>query len=312
MRRRLLAGIIQSPSAWDPKIYPENALARRNLVLEKMYEQDYISHEQMVEGQQHALPSPSSIEPPTFESKAPYFVAYLRQQLLERYGASKAFYGGLKVKSTLDLQLQEAAEETIASYLGYLPATASVVVIDNHNAAIKALVGGTDFKESAVQPRDPGAPPARVLDQALHAADRARRGDLARHHLRIGGPGIPLRQARQRNLRRPQRRGLLPRVLLDRMRDDLLRQLDLRPARPRRAGRQDGRGPDALDREDDPRGRLQRPDLDQPGDGPRRAQRRRQPARLGLRLHRRSATTATASAAPSPRSPATAPSPSPK
>ncbi|HEY7257215.1 MAG TPA: transglycosylase domain-containing protein [Solirubrobacterales bacterium] len=142
----LLAGIIQSPSAYDPKIYPENALARRNLVLEKMYEQDYISHEQMVEGQQHALPSPSSIEPPTFESKAPYFVAYLRQQLLERYGASKAFYGGLKVKSTLDLRLQEAAEETIASYLGYLPATASVVVIDNRNAAIKALVGGTDFK----------------------------------------------------------------------------------------------------------------------------------------------------------------------
>jgi penicillin-binding protein 1A len=143
-----LAGIIQSPSAWDPKIYPENALARRNLVLEKMYEQDYISHEQMVEGQQHALPAPSSIEPPTFESKAPYFVAYLRQQLLERYGASKAFYGGLEVKSTLDLKLQEAAEETVASYLGYLPATASVVVIDNRNAAIKALVGGTDFKEA--------------------------------------------------------------------------------------------------------------------------------------------------------------------
>ncbi len=144
----MLAGIIQSPSAWDPKIYPENALARRNLVLEKMYEQDYISHEQMIEGQQHALPAPSSIEPPTFESKAPYFVAYLRQQLLERYGPSKAFYGGLKVKSTLDLQLQEAAEETVASYLGYLPATASVVVIDNRNAAIKALVGGTDFKEA--------------------------------------------------------------------------------------------------------------------------------------------------------------------
>jgi penicillin-binding protein 1A len=105
----LLGGIIQSPTAYDPKIYPENALARRNLVLEKMY---------------------------------------LRQQLLERYGASKAFYGGLTVKSTLDLKLQEAAEETIASYLGYLPATASVVVIDNRNATIKALVGGTDFKKA--------------------------------------------------------------------------------------------------------------------------------------------------------------------
>jgi penicillin-binding protein 1A len=142
----MLAGIIQSPSAYDPKVYPENALARRNVVLEKMYEQDYISEEQMAEGMKHAPPSPNTIEPPTFESKAPYFVAYLRQQLLERYGASKAFYGGLKVKSTLDLQLQEAAEEAVASYLGYLPATASVVVIDNHNAGIKALVGGSDFK----------------------------------------------------------------------------------------------------------------------------------------------------------------------
>jgi len=140
-----LAGIIASPSAFDPKVYPENALGRRNLVLEKMAEQGYISEEQMREGQEQALPSPSSIEPPTLDSRAPYFTAYLRQQLVERYGASKAFFGGLKVKSTLDLPLQAAAEEAVNSYLGYSPATASVVVIDNHNAGIKAMVGGPDF-----------------------------------------------------------------------------------------------------------------------------------------------------------------------
>jgi penicillin-binding protein 1A len=141
-----LAAIIASPSAFDPKAYPENALGRRNLVLEKMYEQGYISHEQYEEGIKQALPSPSDITPPTFDSKAPYFTAYLRQQLVERYGASKAFFGGLKVKSTLDLQLQEAAEEAVRSYLGYSPATASVVVIDNRNAGIKAMVGGPDFE----------------------------------------------------------------------------------------------------------------------------------------------------------------------
>ncbi len=140
-----LAAIIASPSAYDPKIYPENALGRRNLVLGNMYEQGYISHEQFVEGSKQALPSPSDIEPPTLDSKAPYFTAYLRQQLVERYGASKAFFGGLKVKSTLDLGLQEAAQEAVNSYLGYSPATASVVVIDNHNAGIKAMVGGPDF-----------------------------------------------------------------------------------------------------------------------------------------------------------------------
>ena len=140
-----LAAIIASPSAFDPKVYPENSLGRRNLVLEKMYEQGYISHAQYAEGIKHALPSPNDIEPPKFESKAPYFTAYLRQQLLEHYGASKAFFGGLKVKSTLDLQLQEKAEEAVNSYLGSLPATASVVVIDNHNAGIEAMVGGPNF-----------------------------------------------------------------------------------------------------------------------------------------------------------------------
>src|SRR4051794_11153683 len=141
-----LAGIIASPSAFDPKVYPENTLGRRNLVLEKMDLHGYISEAQMVEGQEKALPSPSSIKPPTLDSRAPYFTAYLRQQLVERYGASKAFFGGLKVKSTLDLQLQEAAEEAVSSYLGYSPATASVVVIDNRNAGIKAMVGGPDFQ----------------------------------------------------------------------------------------------------------------------------------------------------------------------
>ncbi len=50
------------------------------------------------------------------------------------------------MKSTLDLRLQEAAEEAVNSYLGYSPATASVVVLDNHNAGVKAMVGGPNFE----------------------------------------------------------------------------------------------------------------------------------------------------------------------
>jgi len=141
-----LAGIIASPSAYDPKVYPENALARRNLVLEKMYEQGYITQEQFEEGRRQALPASADINPPKLESEAPYFTAWLRQQLVERYGAAKTFFGGLKVKSTLDLRLQAAAEEAVRSYLGYLPITASVVVLDNHNAGVKAMVGGPDFE----------------------------------------------------------------------------------------------------------------------------------------------------------------------
>jgi penicillin-binding protein 1A len=144
----MLAGIIASPSAFDPKVYPENALGRRNLVLEKMYEHGYITHEEYVESIHKALPAPADIKPPTLESRAPYFTAFLRQQLVERYGPEKAYFGGLTVKSTLDLQLQEAAEESVNSYLGYSPATASVVVIDDHTGGIKAMVGGPNFEEA--------------------------------------------------------------------------------------------------------------------------------------------------------------------
>ena len=141
-----LAAIIASPSAYDPKIYPENALMRRNLVLEKMYEQGYITETQLEEGSRQALPSPNDIEPPKLDSRAPYFTAWLRQQLVDRYGAAKTFFGGLKVKTTLDLRLQNAAEEAVNSYLGYLPPTASVVVLDNKNAGVKAMVGGPNFE----------------------------------------------------------------------------------------------------------------------------------------------------------------------
>ena len=142
-----LAGIIASPSAYDPKIYPENTLGRRNLVLEKMYEQGYITATQFEEGSKQALPAPDDIEPPSLDSEAPYFTSWLRQQLVDRFGAAKTFFAGLEVKTTLDLRLQAAAEEAVSSYLERPPPTAAVVVIDNRNAGVKAMVAGPDFDE---------------------------------------------------------------------------------------------------------------------------------------------------------------------
>ena len=142
-----LAGIIASPSAYDPKFFPENSLGRRNLVLEKMHEQGYITDIQYEEGVQQALPAPDDIEPPSLDSEAPYFTAWLRQQLVDRFGAAKTFFAGLEVKTTLDLRLQAAAEESVSSYLSGLPPTAAVVVIDNRNAGVKAMVAGPDFDE---------------------------------------------------------------------------------------------------------------------------------------------------------------------
>ena len=160
-----LAGIISSPSAYDPKVFPENALARRNLVLEKMYEQGYITEAAVRRRAPAGAARPGRHRAARRSTpKAPYFTSWLRQQLVERYGAAKAFFGGLKVKTTLDLRLQEAAEEAVNSYLGYSPATASVVVIDNHNAGVKAMVGGPELRRpspSTWRPRATASPAPR-------------------------------------------------------------------------------------------------------------------------------------------------------
>jgi penicillin-binding protein 1A len=142
-----LAGVISSPSAYDPKFFPESSLQRRNLVLGKMYEQGYITHEQYVDGTRQALPAPDDVEPPSIDSNAPYFTSWVRQQLVDRFGAAKTFFGGLKIKTTLDLELQSAAEGVVSSYLSGILPTASVVVIDNRNAGVKAMVAGPDYEE---------------------------------------------------------------------------------------------------------------------------------------------------------------------
>ena len=144
----MLAGIIASPSAFDPKVNPETALDRRNLVLQKMRDQGYITEADYRTGIHRALPSPDDIQPPTFDSKAPYFTSWLRQQLVDRYGPTKAFFGGLKVKSTLDMDLQNAAQGVVSSYLSGIAPTAAVVVINNENAGVKAMVAGPNYEEA--------------------------------------------------------------------------------------------------------------------------------------------------------------------
>ncbi len=280
-----LAAIIQSPSAYDPKVYPENALGRRNLVLERMYEQGFISHEQFVEGSKQALPSPSDIEPPSLDSKAPYFTAYLRQQLVERYGASKAFFGGLQVKSTLDLGLQEAAQEAVNSYLGYSPATASVVVIDNHNAGIKAMVGGPDFDTAPFNLATQGhrQPGSSIKPFTLITA------------LEEGISPYTVYPSEHRSF--PFGKNDEETFEVSNDEDSYLGSCDIVCATTysdnsiyAALALEGLKGKTLEDRTrsiacDDPQGRLRRPDLDQPGDGPRRARGRRDPGRLDLRLH---------------------------
>jgi penicillin-binding protein 1A len=144
----LLAGIISSPSLYSPRNFPDNALARRNQVLQNMVTQGYISQAEYDVYSQDALPKASQIQPPAENSAAPYFTSWLRQQLVDRYGAGEAFGGGLQITSTLDLELQNAAEDVVASTLGGIGPTASLVVLDNTTGAVRAMVGGSSYQDA--------------------------------------------------------------------------------------------------------------------------------------------------------------------
>ncbi|MEX1142934.1 MAG: transglycosylase domain-containing protein [Thermoleophilaceae bacterium] len=143
----LLAGMIASPSLYDPIQNPRRAAERRNLVLQRMLEQGMITRADYEDGIRQALPSASEIQPPQPHSSEPYFTTWLTQQLVDRYGAGAVFGGGLEVTSTLDADLQAAAEQAILGRIGTWGPSASLVAIENATGEVKAMVGGTDFQE---------------------------------------------------------------------------------------------------------------------------------------------------------------------
>jgi penicillin-binding protein 1A len=144
----LLAGIISAPGASSPRATPQGATERRNLVLEKMKDQGVLSEQEYTDAVAKSVPAPSEIEKPKDDSLSPYFTNWLRQQVVDRYGAGRAFGGGLDVHTTIDLDMQEEAEAAAYDTLAGVRPTASVVVIDNATGAVRALVGGNNYEEA--------------------------------------------------------------------------------------------------------------------------------------------------------------------
>ena len=142
----LLTGIISSPSGYSPRANPEAALERRNQVLSNMEEQGYITAEELEQYSAQPIPRAREIQPPEDDSRAPYFTSWLRQQLVDRYGAGEAFGGGLEIQSTLDLDLQREVESIVSDRLAGIDPTAAVVVLDNETSAVRAMVGGSDYE----------------------------------------------------------------------------------------------------------------------------------------------------------------------
>ena len=117
----LLAGLPKGPAAFSPLLNPDKALRRRNLVLTEMELDRVISHEQAEQARN--APLGLHIAQPEC-SVAPWFQEEVRRELEKRFGAEQVHEAGLKVETTLDLDLQEDGQSRRCGWPGRLRAAA--------------------------------------------------------------------------------------------------------------------------------------------------------------------------------------------
>ncbi|MCX8008018.1 MAG: PBP1A family penicillin-binding protein, partial [Coriobacteriia bacterium] len=139
----MLAGTIKSPGRYSPLIDPAAARQRRATVLSQMAELGFITREA---AQQAAAQEIKLAQRKPSSAVAPYFVEYVKQLLTDSFGADMVYRGGLRVKTTLDLRMQKAAESAIRSALDRKgDPSAALVAIEPATGEIRAMVGGRDF-----------------------------------------------------------------------------------------------------------------------------------------------------------------------
>ncbi len=145
----LLAGLPVAPSFYSPYgAHPELAKERQKLVLTRMVEDGYITQEQA----DQAYGTELHFQPLTNNIKAPHFVMYVKEKLVNQYGDKQVEQGGLQITTTLDLSLQEFAETTVASEVGKLErmhvGNGATLVTRPATGEILAMVGSKDYYAS--------------------------------------------------------------------------------------------------------------------------------------------------------------------
>ncbi len=142
----ILAGLIAAPEKYSPIRSMDKARARQRYVLSRMVSLGWISEEQRSEAEEEELVINKQTKKNILNiNKAPYFVSHiLFKDLLPKYGRDKVYASGLQIYTTLDLDLQEAAERAIQK----LESQGAIVAMDPETGEILALVGGKDFEES--------------------------------------------------------------------------------------------------------------------------------------------------------------------
>lgn len=156
----MLAGLPPAPSRYSPFKNWEQAKVRQRYVLERMMDEHYVSYAQAMEAWQASvtLATPQPEEEPS--SPAPYYVEHIHQILQRRYGGPATHQLGFEVHTTVNLDLQRAAEQAVRNGIdalcerqkcgrnGDARPEGALIAIDLTTGQVKAMVGGSDFQRS--------------------------------------------------------------------------------------------------------------------------------------------------------------------
>jgi penicillin-binding protein 1A len=156
----LLAGLVKAPSTYAPTVNKERAFARRNATLQAMHSVGMIDQQTLNESMRRDVKLTDNLRHQ--EAFGQYFKEEVRKQLVERFGWERVYEGGLKVYTTVDLNLQKAAEAEVARAVAEIeerqlrrkrgvtpePLQAALVAVDPRTGEVRAMVGGRSFDKS--------------------------------------------------------------------------------------------------------------------------------------------------------------------
>lgn len=161
-----LAGLAAAPTRFSPHgTHPELSVVRQHQVLRRMVEDGYITLAEAEEAKNQKV----TILPQKNSIKAPHFVMYIKELLVEKYGLQMVEQGGLEVTTSLDLNLQETTQNIVSSEVASLNRlnvhNGAALVTNPKTGEILAMVGSTNYFDStndgqvnvSLRPRQPGS-----------------------------------------------------------------------------------------------------------------------------------------------------------
>jgi penicillin-binding protein 1A len=156
----LLAGLVKAPSSYAPTVSLDRAKARRNVVLQAMRDEGVIDRATYDTAAREPVKLDDALR--RGEAYGQYFKEEVRRFLVQKFGWERVYQGGLKVYTTVDLDMQKAAEAEVTRALAEIEKRqgakktegadslqAALVALDPHSGEVRAMVGGRDFEQSS-------------------------------------------------------------------------------------------------------------------------------------------------------------------